>query len=223
MNSEARKSPLRLVALISGGGTTLKNLHGRIAAGDLGAEIVGVIASRPCRGAEWAVQVGLPCSIIRRADYADAEAFSAAVTEAVDAAAPDLVVLAGYLQLWHFPRSYDDRVMNIHPALLPSFGGRGMWGHHVHAAVLAAGCKVSGCTVHFCDHQYDTGPIIVQRCVEVLEGDTPDTLAARVFEQECIAYPEAVRLFAEGRLSVEGRIVHVRAGTKDGTDVRNSP
>ncbi|MFW6153997.1 MAG: phosphoribosylglycinamide formyltransferase [Planctomycetota bacterium] len=212
MNTQAREKPLRLVALISGGGTTVKNLRTHIVAGDLNARIAGVIASRPCRGAEWAVQVGLPCSIIRRRDYADVDAFSAAVTEAVDAAEPDLVVLAGYLQLWRFPRAYDDRVMNIHPALLPSFGGRGMWGHHVHEAVLAAGCKVSGCTVHFCDHQYDTGPIIVQRCVPVLEGDTPEALAARVFEQECLAYPEAVRLFAEGRLAVEGRIVHVRGG-----------
>ena len=211
MNTESRKRPLRLVALISGGGTTVKNLHARIASGDLDARIAGVIASRPCRGAEWAVRVGLPCEIIRRADHGDVDAFSAAVTGAVDGAEEDLVVLAGYLQLWRFPRAYDDRVMNIHPALLPSFGGRGMWGHHVHEAVLAAGCKVSGCTVHFCDHQYDTGPIIVQRCVEVLEGDTPDTLAARVFEQECIAYPEAVRLFAEGRLRIDGRLVHVRS------------
>ncbi|NLF30330.1 MAG: phosphoribosylglycinamide formyltransferase [Planctomycetes bacterium] len=211
MNSEVRQGPPRLVALVSGGGTTVRNLHARIAAGDLNARLAGVIASRPCRGAQWAAEAGLPCRIIRRGDFDGVESFSQAVTEAVDAAAPDLVVLAGYLQLWQFPRRYDDRVMNIHPALLPSFGGAGMWGHHVHEAVLAAGCKVSGCTVHFCDHQYDTGPIIVQRCVDVLEGDTPDTLAARVFQQECIAYPEAVKLFTEGRLRIDGRIVHVEA------------
>jgi folate-dependent phosphoribosylglycinamide formyltransferase PurN len=93
--------------------------------------------------------------------------------------------------------------MNIHPALLPSFGGQGMWGHHVHEAVLAAGCKVSGCTVHFCTNEYDKGPIIVQRCCQVQEGDTPETLAARVFEQECIAYPQAIKLSAEGKLLVE--------------------
>jgi len=93
---------------------------------------------------------------------------------------------------------------------LPSFGGQGMWGHHVHEAVLAAGCKVSGCTVHFCTNEYDSGPIIVQRTCPVRDDDTPDTLAARVFEQECIAYPEAIRCFAEGRLQVEGNKVRVK-------------
>lgn len=100
--------------------------------------------------------------------------------------------------------------MNIHPALLPSFGGKGMWGHHVHEAVLAAGCKVSGCTVHFCTNEYDEGPIIIQRCCPVKEGDTPDSLAERVFEQECIAYPEAIKLFAEGKPAVENGIVKIR-------------
>ena len=99
--------------------------------------------------------------------------------------------------------------MNIHPALLPSFGGKGMWGHHVHEAVLNAGAKVSGCTVHFVTNEYDAGPIIVQRAVPVLEGDDPDTLAARVFEQECIAYPEAIRLFGQGKLRIEGSVVRV--------------
>ncbi|HUS47171.1 MAG TPA: formyltransferase family protein, partial [Phycisphaerae bacterium] len=100
-------------------------------------------------------------------------------------------------------------VMNIHPALLPSFGGHGMYGHHVHEAVLAAGCKVSGCTVHFVTNVYDSGPIVVQRTVPVLEGDTAETLADRVFEQECIAYPEAIRLFGQGKLRIEGNVVHV--------------
>jgi folate-dependent phosphoribosylglycinamide formyltransferase PurN len=99
--------------------------------------------------------------------------------------------------------------MNIHPALLPSFGGKGMWGHHVHEAVLAAGCKVSGCTVHFVNNEYDEGPIIVQRTCEVAEDDDPDTLAARVFQQECIAYPQAIQLFAEGRLRIIDKRVEV--------------
>lgn len=101
--------------------------------------------------------------------------------------------------------------MNIHPALLPCFGGQGMWGHNVHEAVLAAGCKVSGCTVHFCTNDYDKGPIIVQRTCPVLDNDTPETLAARVFLQECIAYPEAIRLFAEGKLLVESGKVRVQS------------
>jgi len=104
--------------------------------------------------------------------------------------------------------------MNIHPALLPAFGGEGMYGHHVHEAVLARGCKVSGCTVHFVNNTYDDGPIILQRPVPAYAEDTPDDLAARVFREECIAYPEAIRLFAEGRLRIEGRIVHVLAGGK---------
>ena len=100
--------------------------------------------------------------------------------------------------------------MNIHPALLPSFGGTGMYGHHVHEAVVARGCKVSGCTVHFVTNEYDAGPIIVQKCVPVKDTDTPEEIAARVFEQECIAYPEAIRLFAEGKLTIDDGVVRVR-------------
>lgn len=101
--------------------------------------------------------------------------------------------------------------MNIHPALLPAFGGKGMWGHNVHEAVLAAGCKVSGCTVHFCTNNYDEGPIIIQRCCSVKDDDTPDTLAERVFKEECIAYPDAVQLFIENRISVHGKIVKIKS------------
>jgi len=99
--------------------------------------------------------------------------------------------------------------MNIHPALLPAFGGKGMFGHHVHEAVIKAGCKVSGCTVHFADNVYDNGPIIIQKVVPVMEDDTPDDLAARVFEQEKVAYPEAIQLFAEGRLTIEDQRVRI--------------
>ncbi|MBN1434478.1 hypothetical protein JW921_06930, partial [Candidatus Fermentibacterales bacterium] len=125
----------------------------------------------------------------------------------------DLVVQGGFLSLWEVPGRYLGRVMNIHPALLPGFGGKGMYGIRVHRAVLEAGCKVSGCTVHFVDNHYDTGPIIVQRCVPVMEEDTPQSLADRVFEQECEAYPEAIDLFAGDRLRItpEGR-VEVLAG-----------
>ena len=128
---------------------------------------------------------------------------------ALDGASVDLVIQAGFLSLWYVPPQYDGRVMNIHPALLPAFGGHGMFGHHVHEAVLAAGCKVSGCTVHFVTNEYDAGPIIVQKAVAVHEGDDADALAARVFEQECVAYPEAIRLFAQGKLRIEGKTVRV--------------
>jgi folate-dependent phosphoribosylglycinamide formyltransferase PurN len=121
--------------------------------------------------------------------------------------APDLVCFAGWLHLLPIADDFRLKVLNIHPSLLPAFGGKGMYGHRVHEAVLAYGAKVSGCTVHYADDTYDTGPILVQKCVPVEEGDDPDTLAARVFTAECEAYPEAIRLIAAGRVRVEGRRV----------------
>ena len=123
----------------------------------------------------------------------------------VRAAKVDLVCLAGFLQLIEVPDDYAGRVMNIHPSLIPAFCGHGYYGHHVHEAVLAYGAKITGCTVHFADNQYDHGPIVLQRAVPVLDDDTPETLAARVFAAECEAYPEAIRLFGEGKLGMEGR------------------
>ena len=117
--------------------------------------------------------------------------------------------MGGFLQLIAIPDDFRNRVMNIHPSLIPAFCGKGFYGERVHEAVLAMGVKVSGCTVHFTDNEYDHGPIILQRTVEVRDDDTVETLFARVFEQECEAYPEAIRLFAEGRLRVEGRRVRV--------------
>ncbi len=148
--------------------------------------------------------------VVARKEIADDREYSSRITALLDAAGVDLVVMAGFLSLWTIPQAYDDCVINIHPALLPSFGGKGMFGHHVHQAVLRQGCKLSGCTVHFVTNEYDQGPIIIQRCAPVLEGDTPDTLAARVFEQECIALPDALRLFAQGRLTIDGQVVRVR-------------
>lgn len=123
----------------------------------------------------------------------------------------DLICLAGYMRILpsKVVSTYHWRIMNTHAALIPLFCGKGMYGHHVHQAAVDYGVKVSGCTVHFVDEQYDNGPIIIQKVVPVEEGDTADDLAARVLVQEHIAYPEAVQLFAQGRLKVEGRIVHV--------------
>jgi formyltetrahydrofolate-dependent phosphoribosylglycinamide formyltransferase len=203
-------NPLRLGVLLSGGGRTLTNILDHITAGKLDAQVVVVIASRPCKGIALAQQANLPVHLIA-AKGLDEETFSRQVTERLDAAEVDLVCLAGFLSFWRVPDHYQGRVMNIHPALLPSFGGPGMYGHHVHEAVLGRGCKVSGCTVHFVNNEYDRGPIILQRCVPVLEGDDADALAARVFEQECIALPEAIGLFGNGRLRIEGDIVRVMA------------
>ena len=203
---------LRLGVLLSGGGRTMLNILEEINRQRLGAEIVSVISSRSTvAGVTRARDAGLPVEIVRKKDYPDIDAFSKYLETQLDAAQVDLVIQAGWLCLWKIPPPYANRVMNIHPALLPSFGGQGMWGHHVHEAVLAAGCKVSGCTVHFCTNEYDSGPIIVQRTCPVEDDDTPDTLATRVFEQECLAYPEAIRCFSEGRLRVDGKTVRIKA------------
>ncbi|MEX0704596.1 MAG: phosphoribosylglycinamide formyltransferase [Planctomycetales bacterium] len=202
--------PLRLGVLISGGGTTLANFVQSIADGALNAEIPIVIASRDeCGGIAKARAAGLACDVVRRRDFDSLAKFSAAVFDRLRAARVDLAALAGYLALLEIPADFRHRVMNIHPALVPAFCGRGYYGRRVHETVLARGAKVSGCTVHFADNEYDHGPIVVQRCVPVLDDDTPETLAARVFAAECAAYPEAVRLYAEGRLEIDGRRVRV--------------
>lgn len=206
--AEESGEKLRIGILLSGGGRTMVNIQDEIDAGRLNAEIVLVISSRSTvKGIDRARAIGLEPLVIRKKDYPDIDVFSGRIQEELDAAKVDLVLQAGWLCLWHIPKDYDNRVMNIHPALLPSFGGQGMWGHHVHEAVLAAGCKVSGCTVHFCTNEYDAGPIIVQRACEVADTDDADALAARVFEQECKAYPEAIKLFAEDKLTVKNGIV----------------
>jgi formyltetrahydrofolate-dependent phosphoribosylglycinamide formyltransferase len=209
--SQPMQRPIRLAVLISGAGTTMVNLAQRITAGTLDAQIVTVIASNALAGGiDKAKAYKLPCHVIARKTFADKHAFSLAIFEKVREAQADLVVLAGFLSLIDIPEDFAFRVVNIHPALLPSFGGAGMYGHHVHEAVIAHGCKVSGCTVHFADATYDTGPILVQRCCPVLPDDTPGSLAARVFEQECEAYPEAIAAFAAGRVEHIARRVLIR-------------
>ena len=206
------QKPIRLGVLISGGGTTLINILEYIKQGRLNAKVAVVISSRSTvAGVERAKNAGLDVKIVRKKDYPDVDEFSKRIEHELAAANVDLVIQGGWLCLWKIPDRYENRVMNIHPALLPSFGGQGMWGHHVHEAVLKAGCKISGCTVHFCTNVYDKGPIIVQRACQVKDDDTPETLAARVFEQECIAYPQAIKLFAEGKLLVEDDVVKVKS------------
>ncbi len=206
------REPLRLAVLVSGGGTTLQNLLDRAADGRLPARVVLVVASNSGAPAlERARAAGVEAIAVERRAAGSVEAFSRPIFEACRRARADLVCLAGFLQLVHVPDDFLGRVMNIHPALIPAFCGKGYYGQHVHEAVLAYGAKVSGCTVHFADNEYDHGPIILQRAVPVREDDTAESLAGRVFEQECEAYPEAIRLFAEGRLRMDGRRVHVVA------------
>ena len=199
---------LPIAVLLSGGGTTLQNLIDVQARLALPYRIVQVISSKPgVRGIDRAKSAGLPVECVVRKLFPTTEAFSERLFDICRRSEAKLVCLAGFLQLLQIPADFTHRVMNIHPSLLPAFGGKGMYGHHVHEAVLNYGAKISGCTVHFADNEFDHGPVIMQRAVPVLANDTPDTLAERVFEQECLAYPEAIRLFALGKLRVEGRRV----------------
>jgi formyltetrahydrofolate-dependent phosphoribosylglycinamide formyltransferase len=205
--------PIRLAVLLSGGGTTLQNLLDRVADGRLRAEVVAVVSSSPdAFGLTRARKARVPASVVERKQCASRAEFSRRVFEPCRAARADLVCMGGFLQLVEIPHDFTHRVMNIHPSLIPAFCGKGFYGERVHEAVLEMGVKLSGCTVHFADNEYDHGPIILQRAVPVKFEDTVATLMARVFEQECEAYPQAIRLFAEGRLRVEGRRVRVLPG-----------
>ncbi|MCC5831292.1 MAG: phosphoribosylglycinamide formyltransferase [Phycisphaeraceae bacterium] len=192
---------LSITVCLSGKGRSLENLLGHIHERDLPARISGVIASRPdVGGLEVAQHHGIPARTIISRDYASAQSLGEAVFDQADAWEADMVLLAGYLSLVGLPRRYINRVVNIHPALLPAFGGQGMYGRRVHEAVLNKGCRLSGCTVHFASEEYDAGPIIDQHSCVVEMLDTPVTLAARVFQLECQALPEAIELLAEGRV-----------------------
>jgi formyltetrahydrofolate-dependent phosphoribosylglycinamide formyltransferase len=206
------EAPIRLAVLLSGSGTTLQNFIDRIAAGRLQARIELVVSSTvEAFGLFRANQVNLPTAVVKRKEYPSPAEFSRRIFDLCRQSHVDLVCMAGFLQLLQIPEDFVGRVMNVHPALIPAFCGKGYYGHHVHEAALACGVKVSGCTVHFADNVYDHGPIILQRTVPVLDDDTPDTLAARIFEQECEAYPEAIRLFAEGKIRIEERVVRLGA------------
>jgi phosphoribosylglycinamide formyltransferase-1 len=196
--------PIRLGVLISGGGTTLLNFVDQIQSGNLYAEIPMVIASqKSCRGIERAGTAGLTCKVRRPRDFSGVDEFSQAVFAELRSAQVDLVLLAGFLSLLRIPDDFLLRVINIHPSLIPAFCGHGFYGHHVHEAAVARGVKISGCTVHFADNEYDHGPIVLQRSVDVPDGCSADELAGLVFEQEKIAYPDAIRLLASGRLQIE--------------------
>jgi len=181
--------PARLVVCISGGGRTLLNLADAIAQGRLPARISGVIASTPQGSEGVRVAAGLGAPVVSLPGHPTADEFERAVSSFGGA---DVIVLAGYLKRLEIPATFAGRIVNIHPALLPAFGGRGMYGRRVHEAVLASGASVTGCTVHLVDAEYDHGPVLLQRSCPVLPGDTPETLAARVFELEKAVYVEAL-------------------------------
>lgn len=202
--------PLRLAVLLSGSGTTLQNLIDRSRAGDPYA-IAAVIGSKPdAYGLERAKQADIPAICIARKEFATTDAYNEALWKEIRTHDVTHVVLAGFMHMLRVPDDFRHKIVNIHPALLPSFGGKGMYGIHVHEAVLEYGAKVTGCTVHFVDEQYDTGPIILQKIVTVREDDTAETLQTRAQETEREALPEALRYIAEERVTVEGRRVRIR-------------
>ncbi len=204
--------PLPVAVLISGGGTTLRNLLDRVRAGTLPIEIRLVISSDPrAKGLAFATEAGVASAVVERNCFPTTDAFSRSIFDHCRGVGAKVVAMGGFLKRVVIPDDYVNRVTNIHPALIPAFCGKGMYGHRVHEAALEYGVKLSGCTVHFADNQYDHGPVILQRAVPVHHEDTPETLAARVFEAECEAYPMALHLLAERRVVVEGRRVRIAA------------
>jgi len=205
---------LRIGVLASGGGTNLQAIMDACASGRIRGEVVVVTSDVECGALARARKAGIAEHWLDRRDkgrFPTREAFDRAVLERLQSHHVELVCLAGYLRIMtpELVNAYAGRMMNTHPALLPSFGGKDMWGHHVHQAVLDYGCKVSGCSVHFVWLETDAGPVILQRAVPVEEDDTPETLAARILPHEHELYQQAIQLFAEGRLRIEGRRVHI--------------
>ncbi len=201
---------LQIAVLISGGGTTLKNLIDQQLAGHLDVDFRLVISSHAnAGGLAHARAADVATVIVERNKSTTREAFSQTIFQPCRDSSVDLVVMGGFLQHVLIPPDFAGKVINIHPSLIPAFCGRGYYGLRVHQAVLEYGAKVTGCTVHFVDNQYDHGPVILQRPVLVQEDDTAETLAQRVFSAECEAYPEAVRLIAVRRVRLDGRMVRI--------------
>jgi phosphoribosylglycinamide formyltransferase-1 len=215
MNPAAPTKPLALAIFVGtrGRGSNLMALHAAAQEGRLSARVVAVIGSKEDAPAlVRARETGLRTFVVDPKRHEDDPGYGDALLAVLRNAGADTIALAGYLR--RLPSAvvaaFRNRIVNIHPALLPAFGGKGMYGEHVHRAVLEHGVKVTGCTVHFVDEAYDSGPIILQKVVPVEESDTPETLASRILPYEHAAYVEALQLLAEGRLTVEGRVVHVR-------------
>ena len=210
MSAGRNSDRLRIAVLLSGSGTSLENLFERIEGGELHAEVAIVIASKAeSGGLVRARRHGVPAVAIPRREFPDGSKFNDAIHAALAEHEVDLVALLGFLSPFETRGKFDARTLNVHPALIPAFSGKGFYGRRVHEAVLASGVKVTGATVHFVDAEYDHGPIILQEAVPVLEGDTPESLAARVQAVERRLVPEAIRLFAEGRLEIQGRCVRI--------------
>lgn len=204
----------RIAVLVSGGGTNLQALIDAQGRGELGGgQICAVVASKPgVYALERAALASIPSYVVARKDYPSSQAFTIALVDQLRALDIDLVVLAGFLVILtgEMVRAFPNAILNVHPALIPSFSGEGCYGLHVHEKALEYGVKVTGATVHFVSEECDGGPIVLQKAVDILEGDTPEVLQRRVMEQaEWIILPQAVALFCQARLRVEGRVVHI--------------
>jgi len=205
---------MKLAIFASGRGSNFQAILHAIATQRLRAQVVLCVSNRADAGALQVAQAAqIPAAVIEEKTFANSSEYASALLAQLAKHDVHFIVLAGFMRKIpvEVVRQFRHRIVNIHPALLPSFGGKGLYGHRVHEAVLEYGCKVSGATVHFVDEEYDTGPPILQRCVPVLENDTPATLAGRVLEIEHQIYPEALQLFAEERVRVEGRKVRILA------------
>jgi len=190
-----RQRSARLAVMLSGGGRTALNLLDAIDRNQLNARVVGALASRPCPGADRLSARGVPITVM------PGEIHAQDLAGALSSMGAELVALCGYMRYVNVPASFAGRILNIHPSLLPKFGGKGFYGLHVHEAVLAARETISGCTVHVVDNQYDHGPVVLQKSCPVLPDDTPESLAGRVFGLECTAYPEALQLVIDRLVS----------------------
>jgi phosphoribosylglycinamide formyltransferase-1 len=201
--------PLPIALLISGGGTTLKNILQCIEAGKLDARVALVVSSHPnAGGLAYAREAGVRVEVVQRSESGSLDQFTERVFMPCREAEAELVVMGGFLKHVLIPADFENRVINIHPSLIPAYCGKGFYGHRVHEAVLEAGEATSGCTIHFVDNDYDHGPIILQRQVVVEPDDTPERLASRVFKAECEAYPQVIAWIAAGQVSVEqGQVV----------------
>ncbi len=207
----AGSAALRIAVLLSGEGTSLENLCERIDEGSVPARVVAVLSSKPeAGGLARARRRGIPALLVARKAFGDVRSFNDAIHAELGRFEIDLVACLGFLSPFELRGRFEGRAINTHPALIPAFSGKGFYGHRVHEAVIASGAKVSGATVHFVDEEYDHGPIILQEAVPVLEEDTPETLATRIQAVERRLVPEAIRLFAAGRLVIEGRRVRIR-------------
>ncbi|KAJ8908792.1 hypothetical protein NDN08_005496 [Rhodosorus marinus] len=200
-----------IAVLLSGGGRSLENVLQKIESGDLaGVNVKCVLASKKSAGGLGKAESrGIPTRVLTPKEFDTEEEFSDAITSSLDEFGVDLAVLAGWMHFYRIPDHYLGKVVNIHPSLIPAFCGKGYYGERVHRAVLDFGAKITGCTVHFADNEYDHGPIILQRSVPVEEDDDDESLAARVFESEKLALPDALRLLAEDRVIIDGRRVKI--------------